>query len=85
MTEHATLQTIARQMERALNRTDGIEGQLMVCTGMADKSKPINGLVAEMGDWRLSQPDADEPTLNPAKAPAFSLRTPTRLRRANRG
>jgi hypothetical protein len=57
----------------------------MVCTGMARQVEPINGLVAEMGDWRLSQSDADEPTLKPSKAPAFSLRTPTRLRRANRG
>ena len=49
MTEPATLQTIARQIERILFQIDAIEGQMMVMKGVLMRTDAhVRGFVAEM-------------------------------------
>jgi hypothetical protein len=63
MTEQVTLETLARQMEHLLNESHGLKGQLMELKGMLMQTEArAQGLLAEMREWRLSQPDDDEPT-----------------------
>jgi hypothetical protein len=60
MNEQPTPQTIARQMEHIHNELGLAKGQLTIITGMAMQLEArINGLVAEMREWR--HPDDDEP------------------------
>jgi hypothetical protein len=61
MDEPVTLQTIARQVERVLNKLDIVKGKLTVLTGMAMQLEArINGLAAEMREWRQSQSDQSQ-------------------------
>jgi hypothetical protein len=62
MNEPATLQTIARQIERILFQIDAIEGQMTVLKGMLMRTDAhVRGFVAEMREWRQSRADDDEP------------------------
>jgi hypothetical protein len=58
MDEPVTLQTIARQVECAINKLDIVKGKLTVLTGMGMQVEArINALVAEMREGRQSQSD----------------------------
>jgi hypothetical protein len=62
MSDQATLQTIAGQSERGIDKLDIARGKLTVLTGMAMQVEArINGLVAEMREWRQSRSDDHEP------------------------
>jgi uracil-DNA glycosylase len=62
MNEQPTPQAIAQQMEHIHNELGIAKDQLTILVGMATQLEArINGLVAEMREWRQSRSDTNEP------------------------
>jgi hypothetical protein len=62
MNEPATVETIARQLERVLSCLDVIKGQMTVLQGILMRTEArAQGLLAEMREWRQSRSDDKEP------------------------